>query len=172
VQLNNPISIGRIARPVGVNGDVKVYSISNEPEHLTGLAKITVALPEGFRKLNILRSKRTNNWLRMTLEGIETREDAYLLSGCEIVIASSELPKPSTDEYYIDDLIGCRVIADDDTELGIIKEVMKQGHHDLWVIDGYFGEILVPAVKEYIVKVDVRNHLIVIRRIEGLWEES
>ncbi len=167
-----PVIIGRIARPVGVRGEVKVYSESHEPDRFTGLNEITVRLNESYRRLSVLNTRRTGNFFKISLEGIVNPEDAAVLNGCEIVIDESERLKLPEDEYYVDDLVGMRAVADDGTELGFIQEVLHQDHHDLWVIEGQFGEILVPAIKEFILEIDLNRHCTVIRRVEGLWAED
>ena len=63
------------------------------------------------------------------------------------------------------------MVSDDGEELGVLVEVWKQSAQDIWVIDGQFGEILVPAVKKFILNVDMNRHIITVKRMEGLWEE-
>ena len=70
----------------------------------------------------------------------------------------------------MNDLIGCSVISDKDEELGFIKEVWHQPHHDIWVLDGFEKEILIPAVKEFVLDIDTSNHIIRVKYIEGLWD--
>jgi len=171
--LADPMIIGIIARPIGTNGEVKVNKTSEGcPRCLYALkSEIIVRLEDQFRKLIITAQSPTSNWVRYKFKGIDTPEDAGLLSGAEIVIPWENRPEKDKDEYYVDDLIGCTVVADDDTELGFLSEVLHFGHHDIWKVDGCFGEVLIPAVKEFIISVDVTSHLIVIRRVEGLWDE-
>lgn len=170
----DPMVIGIIARPVGVNGEVKVNKTSEGcPRCLYALEKhVIVRLGEQFRKLIITAQSPTSNWVRYKFEGVDTPEEADTLRGAEIVIPWENRPEKGKDEYYVDDLIGCSVVADDDTELGYLSEVLHFDHHDIWKVDGCFGEVLIPAVKEFVISVDVKSHRIVIRRIEGLWDES
>lgn len=168
----SPVIIGRIARPIGIRGEVKVYSVSHEPDRFTGLGEITIRLNECYRRLTVLNTIRTGNFFRLSFEGINNPEDAAVMNGCEIVIGESERLKLPDDEYYVDDLVGMRAIADDGTELGFIMEVLHQDHHDLWVIEGQYGEILVPAIKEFILEIDLNRHCTVIRHVEGLWTED
>ncbi len=165
----NPTVIGRIARPVGVRGEVKVYSESLNPERLLELEEVTVSLALDYRKFNVLDIRQTGSCFRFALEGINSPEEAAILSGGEIVVPHTDRLSLPEDEYYIDDLIGCRAVSDDGEELGMIKEIWNQGHHDLWIIDGSFGEILVPAVKEFILGINLAEHSIVVKRVEGLW---
>lgn len=172
--VDDPMVIGIIARPVGIHGEVKINKTTNGcPACLLSLReKIVIRLRDEFRELKLTHTSPTGNWIRFKFADVESPEHADLLRGAEIVIPSSEKPEKGADEYYVDDLTGCQVVADDDTDLGFLQEVWHQEHHDVWVVDGMYGEILVPAVKEFVLNVDVKNHVIVIKRVDGLWEEN
>lgn len=169
---SDPVIIGRIARPVGVHGEIKVVTESHNPKRLLGLETVTIRVHDNYRRFHVLEVLQKGESSRILLSGINSPEIAALLSGGEIVVPSVDRPGLSVDEYYIDDLIGCMVFSENDMELGIIQEVMPQGHQDLWVINGQRGEILVPAVKEFILNVDLKQHRIVIKHLEGLWDED
>ena len=172
MNLENSIIVGRIARPIGVRGEVKVYTESLYPDRIMKFEHLIINTQDGFQKLKVHACERTGNCYRFSLEGIETPEEAAKLSGCEIVIADSERQTLPDGEYYVDDLIGCRAVDDDGAEIGLIREIWQLGHHDIWVIDGFDEEILVPAVKEFILDVDLHRHRVVIKHMKGLWGEG
>ncbi|MFH0765033.1 MAG: ribosome maturation factor RimM [Calditrichota bacterium] len=169
---HDPVVIGRIARPVGLHGDLKVVVESAAPERFADMKTITLRLREEFRSFEITHCDFSGVWLRLHLTGVECAEIAGLLNGAELVIPASERIQLELDAYFIDDIVGCAVIADDGQELGFIQEIWHQGHHDLWVVDGPRGEIIVPAVHKYIREVDLARHRIYLNPAEGLWEES
>jgi len=168
----DPVVIGRIARPVGVRGDVKVVVESTAPERFKNLKTITLRLREECRSFDVIYCDFSKPWLRLHLTGVECPEIAGLLIGAELVIPASERVKLESDAYFIDEIIGCAVIAADDRELGFVQEVWHQSHHDLWVVDGPRGEILIPAVSEFIREVDLARHRIYLNPANGLWEEA
>ena len=143
---------------------------STHPERLLRFKEIIVRMHNQHRLLTVESVEQAGSWFRVKLSGLNSPEEAAMFSGWEIITSTAERPKLDEGEFYIDDLIGCVVYTDDDEELGLLREVMSQAHHDLWVVDGFDGEILIPAVKDIIVGVDVRQHRIVIKRIEGLWD--
>ena len=167
----DPIVVGHIARPVGIGGEVKVYVESRDPRRLVGVKRITVSINGGYRSFKVLSVRRMGGWFQLRLEGIHSPEEAAIFSGAEIVIPSSERPALSEDEYYIDDIIGCLVVSEGSDELGFVKEVISQEHHDLWVIESAAGEVLVPAIGEFIREVDLSRHRIVIKWVDGLQED-
>ena len=164
--------IGRIGRPVGVRGDVKVYAESCSPERIIGLERIIIRLNSGYRSLRIKGVRQIGGWFRVSIDGIGSPEAAALLSGAEIVVPSSERVTLPGGEYYVDDIVGCLVLSDGGDEVGFVREVWHQPHHDLWVIDGPSGEVFVPAVREFISEVDLNRHRVVVKWVEGLWEKG
>ncbi len=151
---------------------MKVHLESVNNDRLRKLKQITIAIGNGYRRFKILTVQRIGEHLRLSVDGVNSPEEAALLTGGEIVVSRRDRPDLGVDEYYIDDLIGCRVISSDGEELGLIREVWQQGHHDLWVIDGPLDEILVPAVREFILGVDINEHKVLIKHIEGLWTRN
>jgi 16S rRNA processing protein RimM len=122
-----------------------------------------------FRLFEVAEWQANLGWFLVSLKDVGSLDTALLLSGAEIVIDSSQRPRLPDRVYYDDDIIGCFAESDRGETLGIIREIMHQGHHDLWVIDGGGREILVPAIGEFIAGVDLEGHRITIRFIEGLW---
>lgn len=164
----DPIVIGRIARPVGVKGEAKAVSTSGSPDLILNKNRIVIRSQDQYRSLRVSRSQLTGKWIRLKFDGINTPEDVAVLTGAEIVIPAADRPESDEHEYYVDDLVGCTVIADDGEVIGFLQEVWHQGHHDIWVIDGLAGEVLIPAVKEFILSVDLEKHMITIKRVDGL----
>lgn len=169
--LLDPVVIGRFARPVGVKGEVKVVSPNQSPERLIDLKHITVDLGSACRRFHVDSISQGGKYLRYKLHGFDSPESVSILTGMEIVISEADRTDPGEGEYFIDKLVGCRAVSDDGEELGILTEIWQQSAQDIWVIDGQFGEILVPAVKEFILNVDMERHIITVKRVEGLWEE-
>jgi len=164
----DPTVIGHIARPFGARGEVKVIVESHDPQRIIGMKRITVRLNSGYRSFGVKVVQQIGGWFRVGLEGVGSPEEAALLSGTDIVVPSSERPDLAGDDYYVDDVIGCLAVSGSGEEVGFVREVMHQEHHDLWVIDGPEGEVLVPAVREFISEVDLDRHRIVVKRVEEL----
>ncbi len=169
-QPENMTVIGRIARPVGVKGELKVIMESALPERLLQMQSVLILIGSQVYRFPVEVIGRTAGWYRIKLGGIDNPEDGSILSGCDLVSSEADRPELPIGEYYIDELIGCRVESDDGDYLGLLLEVMSQGHHDIWVVDGDYGEIMVPAVKEFVVDIDLERHRLVVRSVDGLWD--
>jgi 16S rRNA processing protein RimM len=164
-----PVVIGHIARPVGIRGAVKARLESDDAHRLDGMHSLTLRFGDQFRLFEVLECQANLGWFLISLRDVGSLDAASQLTGAEIVIDSSQRPRLPERVYYDDDIIGCFAESDQGGTLGIIREIMHQGHHDLWVIDGGGREILVPAVGEFIAGVDLEGHRVTVKFIEGLW---
>lgn len=151
---------------------MKVIFESGDSDRLGGLNHVVVRLREGCFTFDIETYQALVGYARVSFGGVKDIDHAELIRNGELVVSDSDLPPLSADEFYIDRLIGCRVIAEDGEELGKVQEVIDQGHHDIWTVVGPKGEILVPARTEFIISVDISTQLVIIRRVPGLWDDG
>ena len=94
----------------------------------------------------------------------------YVNSGKQIVTKFTEqFSELEEDEYFIADMIGIEVVTEDDKPFGTLKDVMETGANDVYVIDtDEHGEVLVPAIRECILDVDIENQKMKINLMDGL----
>ena len=71
-------------------------------------------------------------------------------------------------EYYIADLIGMEVFLEDGSLFGRIKDVMETGANDVYIVQTQEKEVLIPAIKDCILQVDVESNKMVIHLMKGL----
>jgi 16S rRNA processing protein RimM len=99
--------------------------------------------------------RRMADGFLLKLDGVLTREQAASLTGQQLCLPKSTFPPLSPDEFYVEDLVGCRVEDGNGRVLGVVRSVFWNGAHDVMVIgDEERGERLLPAVPEFIVAVD------------------
>ena len=82
------------------------------------------------------------------------------------------LPDLDDDEYYAFEIQGMDVVSTDGRNLGKVANIFSTGSNDVYVVDGPLGEILIPAIKDVIVKMDVPGKKMIVRLIEGLLREG
>lgn len=166
--------VGRVVRPHGVRGEIKV---APETEGLERLAEVStfhigravdLAKPHPVENVRFQETKRGPLAL-VKLEGVDTREAAEGISRLLVYTAEEELPPLEEDEFFIHDLIGLQVVTEDGRVVGTVQDVMQAPAHDIYVIERESGgEALVPAVDALIADVDLEASRLVIRPIEGL----
>ncbi|MCR4711458.1 MAG: ribosome maturation factor RimM [Clostridia bacterium] len=168
------IVIGKIVAPIGIKGEVKVMSYSDDPARFSRLEKVYVGTEAEPRILE--HARVMGRMAGLKLKGTEDRNAAEGLRGAEIQITEEDLPELPEGTYYVRDLIGLQVIDDASGEpVGRISDVIQNTAQDIYAItlDGsdLKTPVLVPAVAEFIRAVDVPGRTIRIHFIPGMISE-
>jgi 16S rRNA processing protein RimM len=108
--------------------------------------------------------------LLLRFHGIEHRNQAEELVGKYLSVTSDELVTLPEDSYFHFELVGMKVYTEAGAFLGEIREVLNMPANDIWVVAGE-QEILIPAVKQYVLDVDRNNRRVTVRLIEGIIEK-
>ena len=162
------LECGKIINTHGINGVVKADSWCDSPEILASLEKVFILENDKMKKYRIEDASIFKRFVLLRLTGVNTVEDADKLREKILYLERDDL-ELEEGEVFIADLIGLPVIdADSGVEYGKITDVINAGASDIYVIDTPNGEAMMPAVKEYVVKVDLENGVLV-RPIEGMF---
>jgi len=158
--------VGRIAKAHGIRGEVAVDVSSDEPSRFGPGARVQA----GDRTLTVSASRPHQGRLLVLFEEVPDRNTAETLSGAELTIPFEEL-RPLEDEwsFYPHQLEGLRVTDEDGHELGTMARVEESPASDLWVVRAHGRDVLVPAVRDIVVQVDLDRGTIVLRPPEGLF---
>ena len=164
-------AIGRVRRPHGVRGEVLVELLTDFPEHLD--RGVIVFAGEDHQPLMIRSTRVHKDSLLLTFEGIDNPEQAgrfrneFLYS-----LARERLPLPEG-EYYHDELIGLNVVTEEGERLGQVTEILETGANDVFVVRHPGGdEILLPAISEVVLDVDLHKAEMRIHLIPGMLDEE
>ncbi len=161
--------IGVITEPHGVQGEVKVYPTTDDPARLKKIKEII--LDDGKEKslLHLKGVKFQNDRLILRFEEFQTRDDVERLRKKELFVTRKNAVPLKKDEYYISDLVGLRVVDEDDVEVGVIREVLQTAANDVYEIERTNGEtLLLPAIKQCVLDVDVEGGRMKVHVMEGL----
>lgn len=161
----NSIKLGKITAPVGIKGEVRVYPFTDEPTRFSSLKKVDA----GEVSFDIQKVRYAKDMVVLKLAGIDTRNDAELMRGKELSIKTDELWEIPEDTYFVKDLLDCSVFLEDGSLVGTLSDVIKNKAQDLYQVTKESGHtFLIPAVKEFILRVDIQSKEIVVRLPEGL----
>ena len=149
--------IGEITKPQGVRGELKLRPITCDPSRFEGLETAYVKDGDGYRPVSISVRKADADAVYLRMEGVETRNDAELMRGTALYIDRAHAVELDEDSTFLCDLIGLRGMLSDGGEIGKLTEVMQPGGNDVYVFKGTKGEVLVPALKSVVVKVDLNE---------------
>ena len=86
-----------------------------------------------------------------------------------VLVREEDLPELSEGEHYLYEMMGCRVVLEDGTEVGVLEQFFESAKQEVWVIiNEQKQEILLPAVPEFILDIDLDTETITIAPPEGL----
>ena len=163
------LKVGVITTTHGVRGEVNVYPTTDEPERFLELDHVLLDTGKEFLDLEIKNVRFFKNLVILKFKGIDNINDIEKYKGHDLWIPREEGQELDEDEYYIADLLGLRVILDDGTEFGTLKNVMETGANDVYIIDtNAHGEVLVPAIRECIQDIDLEKNTMTIHLMKGL----
>jgi len=169
----NLLPIGRVIKPHGVKGKMKVEYFGQDLHRFFFYHEVFIENEKGRPEpYEILEANPQPPRLIVQLKGIEKVEDATSLIGKNILVEKESLPELEEGEYYWADLLGVEVETQEGKRIGKVKEIFSTGAHDIYVVEGKRGEIFLPAIKEVVQSIDLRKRTMKIVRMKGLWEDE
>jgi len=161
------IKVGQAVNAVGLKGELKVYHYSDYKERFEELSK--VYLDNTLYKINGVRYMK--DMVILKLQGIDDRTEAEKHKGEDIFFDKVDMRVLPEDTYYITDLIGLSVVDEKADRIGTISDVIQNSAQDLYEVEREnHSKFLIPAVEEFILKIDMNSRTMTVKLIEGLME--
>jgi len=158
--------VGRIAKAHGIRGEVAIDLVSDEPARFAPGARVQA----GDRPLTVAASRPHQGRLLVLFEEVPDRNVAETLMGADLTIPFEEARALEDDwSFYPHQLAGLKVTDESGQELGTMARVEESPASDLWVVRAQGRDVLVPAVRDIVVRVDLDAGTIVLRPPEGLF---
>lgn len=166
------VTLARITRPRGNKGEVVAENLSDGLRHFTVGGRVQAVLPDRTAlELRIVRAWEHKGRLILKFEGFDTISDADRLRFGELRVRKDALEPLPDGEFFVDDLIGCRMVDQDSSrELGTVADVYEPpGGVMLFAVEDSDGkELLVPFVNEICREVDVESKRIAVSLPAGM----
>jgi 16S rRNA processing protein RimM len=153
----NRIRIGIVRKAHGIKGGVKCSGEAGMLDALMDIETFFVKTGTEWRSLTLVEMAGTADDPILYFQGVNDRNAAEELRGCELYVAAEELPELDEDEYLVTDLIGCEVVDEQGQTLGTITEVTRPGQHEVLTVEQGDEELLIPFVDEWILSVDLEH---------------
>lgn len=167
------LEIGDIVGTHGLRGDLKVRLNSGDPDLLLTLEHIFLRLPTGkVSNVAITRQILHKGRVLLRLQGYDSIDSAESIIGSQVLLAEDMLPDLGEDEYYWGQLEGLQVIDQQQGEVGTLRDLISTAAHDTYVVNGCFGEILIPAVHQFILGIDLQAGIMRVDLPDGLIPEK
>lgn len=158
------IRIGKIVNTQGLKGDVRIYPDTDYVERFEELEYLYV---EGLdEKFYIEKVRYKKNLAIVKFEGYDHINDIEKYKNKIVYTEKVDLEEG---RFYVEDLLGLKVVDHEKGEIGTLKDVMQNPAHDLYVVKTNDGkEILIPVVDEFVADIDMEAGIIHVTLIEGL----
>lgn len=161
--------IGQIVNTSGLKGILKIKPFTDDIKKFSNLKTIYIKTKSGLTEFKIEQVRYVKNMVMLKLAGIDTVEEAEKYRNLYIKILRNQEEELEEGSYYVVDILGCKVNTDANQELGKIVDVFQTGSNDVYVVKDEQGkQILLPAIKQVIKNVDIKNKIITVHLLEGL----
>lgn len=167
------ISIGKVLKPRGLKGEIKVLPLTENAERR--FKKGNILFVQGLKgeehstyTINKV-SFSSKNTVFLKLDEISSYEEANSLRDQYFVIPQSELEPLEEDSYYLFQIIGLEVVDENYNKIGEVVEIQQTGSNDVYIVRNEAGkEVLLPAIKDVVKKVDLYQNIMVVHLLPGL----
>lgn len=169
------VVLGQVRRPHGVRGEVRVEIFTDYPERMVEQDYLYLAnprTPNDVERCEVESIRPHKGVLLVKLGGHDTREAAERLRGKLLQLPVDEAVPLGEEEYFYYQLEGVEVATERGEWLGQVTEVLGPGAHDVYVVRGPRGEILLPAIEGVILELDLEARKMLVRPLPGLLNEE
>jgi len=160
--------VGKIVGAHGVRGEVKVSLLTDNPERFRPGARLFLALEEGPVAVEVVSARPHKGMMLVKLASVPDRTAAELLQWRRLLIPEVEVMPLGEHENYAHDLIGLSVETVTGEVLGEVMEILFTPANDVYVVSGPRGELLLPALRDVVLRVDLEAGKMVVQVPDGL----
>jgi len=161
------LAIGRVSRPHGVRGEVRVELLTDSPERFKMLQAVYVG-EASPRRVAVDSVRILQDAVLLKLDGYPSRTEAEQLRGELLLVPKSEAVPLEEGEYFLYQLVALAVYSVGGTYIGRLTEVLETGANNVFVVDGPSGQHLLPDIPAVIKDIDIEGGRLIITPMPGL----
>lgn len=163
------LQVGAITSTHGVRGEVKVFPTTDDAKRFSKLKEVEMETKEGTTTLHIKGVKYFKQFVILKFAEYDSLNDVEAIKGRKLFVTRKNAVKLQKNEFFIADLIGLKVVDEQKGLEGILNDVLQTGANDVYDITLADGRnLLLPAIKDCVIQVDMENGVIKIHILEGL----
>ena len=166
--MENLLQVGVITTTHGIRGEVKVFPTTDDPRRFEELSSILLDTGKELCELEIQRVKYFKQFVILKFRDVDDINEIEPYKGKSLYVTRDMAVPLEENEYYIADLIGMDVFLEDGSLFGRIKDVLETGANDVYIVQTQEKEVLIPAIKDCILQVDVESNKMVFHLMKGL----
>ncbi len=163
--------MGRVLRPHGVRGEFRIEIMTAYPERIMPGMVVSIGpdpAADDAPEYEITKVRTHQQYLILQVDGVTDRDAADRLREQYVMVALDEAVPLEDDEFYLFQAIGLAVFTDEGEDLGAVVDVLETGANDVYVVQGPRGEVLLPAIDECIIDVDIDTGKMIVHLMDGL----
>ena len=162
------LQVGVISSTHGIRGEVKVFPTTDDPMRFKKLKKVLLDTGRERLELEVQSVRFFKQFAIVKFKGIDNINDIERYKGKGLFVPREDAVPLGEDEYYIADLIGMEVFTEDG-HFGVVKDVMETGANEVYIVESdKHGEVLIPAIRQCVLDVNVEEKKMKIRLMDGL----
>lgn len=163
------LRVGVISSTHGIRGEVKVFPTTDDVKRFKKLKNVILDTGREHLNLEVEGVKFFKQFVILKFKGIDNINDIEKYKGKDLLVDRANAVKLRKDEYFVVDLIGLEVFTEDGEKFGTMKDVLETGANDVYIIDSLnHGEVLIPAIKQCVLDIDIEANKMVIHLMKGL----
>lgn len=163
------LQVGVITSTHGIRGEVKVFPTTDDPKRFKKLKQVILDTGKEKRDLEVESVKFFKQFVILKFKGIDNINEVERYKRCPLLVTRDHAVPLQEDEYFIADMIGMQVVTEDGALFGTLKGVIETGANDVYIIESSeHGEVLVPAIKECILDINIEEQKMQIHLMDGL----
>ena len=161
--------VGVISNTHGIRGEVKVYPTTDNVRRFDDLKEVILDTGKEQLILHVTSVKYFKNMVILKFKEFDNINDIIPYKGMDLLVTREIAIPLEEGEYYIADIIGSKVITDEDKILGTLTDVLQTGANDVYVVKTKDGkEVLLPSIEECILDRDIENKIVKVHIMKGL----
>jgi 16S rRNA processing protein RimM len=161
------LAVGRIVRPHGVRGELRILALSDLFEGIE--PSTTIYLGQGKIPAVVSSIRPHKEGYLLTLEGCEDRDTAEQWRGDTVYLAFTDAAALPEDTYFHWQILDLEVKTEEGEILGKVVDIIETGANDVYVVADESGsELLLPAIASVILRVDLEQSRMVVNLLPGL----
>lgn len=163
------LQVGVITDTHGIRGEVKVFPTTDDPERFSYLKEVILDLGREKKVLHIAGVKYFKQFVILKFKEYNDINLVEPFRKKSLFVTRENAVPLEEDEYFIADLIGLKVVTDEGETLGELTDVLQTGANDVYEVKTEDGkELLLPAIKDCILGVDLENGVMTVHVLKGL----
>jgi 16S rRNA processing protein RimM len=176
IALRDLYAVGRILKVFGIRGECVVQPMTTSPARFRKLKRVYLASPEDIEAgrsipdtpVTVEQVGVQQRGIRVKFVEVTDRTAAESLIGYLLLVDEQHRARVPRGTYFVHDIIGMTVQTADGAQVGIVRDVLHMPAQDVYAIDTPGGELLLPAVNEFILSVDTTTRRMTVHLIEGM----